>query len=79
MALRSIWPLKEMSARNLLGGKARPAHNVDINANCEPRCLTTLRDSTAFYRDSFTLPASVTLTDSLILVLFRKIINRCLS
>jgi hypothetical protein len=63
MALRSTQPLTEMSTRNLPGGKGRPARRADNRtAICEPivykmwepRRLTTLRVSTACYRDSFT-------------------------
>jgi hypothetical protein len=57
--------LREMSARNLPGGKGRLARKGDnLDAICEPtikktwkpRRLTTLWASTACYRDSFTLP-----------------------
>jgi hypothetical protein len=63
MALWSTQPLTEMSTRNLPGGKERPARRADnLTAICdpivyrawEPQCLTTLRDSTVCYRDSFT-------------------------
>jgi hypothetical protein len=37
MALRSTQPLTEMSTRNLLGGKKRPAYRADnLDAICEP-------------------------------------------
>jgi hypothetical protein len=63
MALQSTRPLTE-NTRNLLGGKGRPSHKADnltaicepiIQKMCRPRRLTTLRASTACYRDSFTL------------------------
>jgi hypothetical protein len=63
MILGSTQPLKEMSARNLPGGKGRPARKADnLTAICEPivykvlepRRLTTLWVSTACHRDSFT-------------------------
>jgi hypothetical protein len=59
----SIQPLTEMSIRNLPGVKERPARKADnLTAICEPilykmwdpRRLTTLWASTAWYRDSFT-------------------------
>jgi hypothetical protein len=63
MALGSTQPLREMSTRNLSGGKGRPACGADnLTDICErigykmwePRRLTTLWASTACYRDSFT-------------------------
>jgi hypothetical protein len=63
MALGSTQPLTEMSARNIPGGKERPAHKADnLTAICEPigyklwepQHLTTLWVSTACYGDSFT-------------------------
>jgi hypothetical protein len=62
MAVGSTQPITEMSARNLPGCKGRPAHNADLTAICEPivykmwepRRLTILWASTAYYRDSFT-------------------------
>jgi hypothetical protein len=37
MALGSTQPLREMSTRNLPGGKKRPAHRADnLAAICEP-------------------------------------------
>jgi hypothetical protein len=37
MALGSTQPLREMSTRNLRGGKGRPAHKADnFTAICEP-------------------------------------------
>jgi hypothetical protein len=63
MVLVLAQPLTEMSTRNLLGGKGRPARKVDkltaiyepiAKKMWEPRRLTTLRASTACYRDSFT-------------------------
>jgi hypothetical protein len=68
MTLGSTQPLTEMNTRNLPGGKGRPEPKADnLTAICEPiickmwepRRLTTLWDSTAWYRDSFiffTLP-----------------------
>jgi hypothetical protein len=67
----ALWPwvrlslLREMSTRNLPGGKGRPARRPKAHnfaAICEPtvykiwksRRLTTLWASTAYYRDSFT-------------------------
>jgi hypothetical protein len=69
MVLGSTQPLIEMSTRNLPGGKGLPAHNADnLAAICEsivlkikePRRLTNLWASTAWYRDSF-LPFLFTL------------------
>jgi hypothetical protein len=62
MALRLTQPLTEMSTRNLIGGKRRPANKADFTVICElivwkiwdPRRLTHLWASTACYRDSFT-------------------------
>jgi hypothetical protein len=63
MALESTQPLTEMSTRNLPGCKGRPARKADyFTAICEPidykilepRRLTTLCASKAYYRDSFT-------------------------
>jgi hypothetical protein len=63
MALGSSQPLTEMSTRNFPGGKMRLERRADTLAAIyelnvcelwEPRRLTTLRDSTACYRDSFT-------------------------
>jgi hypothetical protein len=57
MALRSTQPLTEKSTRNLPGGKGRPARKADILIeSVEPRPLTTLWITSAFYRDTFTLP-----------------------
>jgi hypothetical protein len=50
MALELTQPLAEMSTRKYSGGKARPRHNADLTAICEPtlqimwdpRRLTTL-------------------------------------
>jgi hypothetical protein len=50
MALGSTEPLTEMSTRNLLGGKGLADNLTEM---CEPRRLTTLRASTACYRDRF--------------------------
>jgi hypothetical protein len=36
MALESTQPLKEMSTRNLPGGKGRQARKDDLTATCEP-------------------------------------------
>jgi hypothetical protein len=63
MALGTTQPLREMSTRNVPGGKGRPARKADnLTAICvpivykmwEPRRLTTIWNSTACYRDSFT-------------------------
>jgi hypothetical protein len=64
MAPSSIQLLTEMSTRKLSWGKSgRPERKADnLTAICEPivykmwepRRLTTLRPSTACYRDSFT-------------------------
>jgi hypothetical protein len=63
MALGSTEPLREMSTRNLPGGKGRPARKAgNLTAICESivlenlvrRRLVTLSASTACYRDSFT-------------------------
>jgi hypothetical protein len=61
MSWGSTQPLAEMSSRNLLGGKGRPACEADVTAICEsivekiwePRRLKTLWASTVCYRDSF--------------------------
>jgi hypothetical protein len=61
MVLRSTQPLREMSTRNLPGGKGQPAFMADLSDICEPiiqkmwepRRLTTLWASTVCYRDSF--------------------------
>jgi hypothetical protein len=67
MALGSTQPLKEMSTRNLPGGKGLPARKADnLIAICElivykmwePRRLTILWASRACYRDTFTLDHS---------------------
>jgi hypothetical protein len=64
MALGTIQPLTEMSTRNPLGDKGRPARKADnLTAICEPiawkmwepRRLTTLWASMAYYMDTFTL------------------------
>jgi hypothetical protein len=63
VALGLTQRLREMSIRNLPGGKGRPAREAgSLTATCEPiilkiwepRRLTTLWASTACYRDSFT-------------------------
>jgi hypothetical protein len=63
VALGSTQPLTEMSTSNLLGGKGRPGQKADdLIAICEPifykiwepRRLTVLWASSAYYRDSFT-------------------------
>jgi hypothetical protein len=64
MALGSTHPLIEMSSRNLIGSKGRPAHKAEsLTTTREPivwkmrelRRLTTLWAFTSCYRDSFTL------------------------
>jgi hypothetical protein len=63
MALRFIQRLTKMSTKNIPGDKEPPARKSDnLTAICEPivqkmwdiRRLTTLWDSAACYRDSFT-------------------------
>jgi hypothetical protein len=63
MALGSTQPLREMSTRNVPGGKGRPARKADnltaiyepiVYITWEPRRLTTLWAFTACFRDSFT-------------------------
>jgi hypothetical protein len=63
MTLESTQPPTEMNTRNVPGGKGRPPHKADnFTAICEPivkkiwepRRLTTLLASMAFYKDSFT-------------------------
>jgi hypothetical protein len=63
MALGSTQPLTEMNIRNIPGDKKRWTRKADnLTAICEPIVqkildpprLTTLRASTACYRDSFT-------------------------
>jgi hypothetical protein len=44
MALGSTQPLKEISTRNLPGGKGRPAHNAD---NLTADCLENMGASTS--------------------------------
>jgi hypothetical protein len=65
MALGSTQPLTEMSTRNVLGGKGRPARKADdLTVICEPivvwepRRLTALWASSACYRDRFTFVSS---------------------
>jgi hypothetical protein len=62
MALWSTQSLTEMSTRNVLVGKGRPARKADnlttiykpiVYKMWEPRRLTTLWASTACYRGSF--------------------------
>jgi hypothetical protein len=62
MSLGWTLPLREMSTTNLPSGKGRPTRKADnITAMCEqivykmwqPRRLTTLSASTAYYRDNF--------------------------
>jgi hypothetical protein len=63
MALGLTQPLTEMSTRNLCGSKGSPARKADnlpticesiVYKMWEPRCLTSLWESMACYRDSFT-------------------------
>jgi hypothetical protein len=63
MTPRSTKPLTEMSTRNILWGKGRSARKADnltaicemiVYKMCEPRRVTTLRVSTARYRNTFT-------------------------
>jgi hypothetical protein len=63
VAMGSTQPLTVMSTRNLLGEKGQPESKIyNLTAICEPtvynmlepRRLTNLWDSTAYYRDSFT-------------------------
>jgi hypothetical protein len=77
MALGLTQLLTEMSTRNLLGGKGRPARKAEnFTAICEPivykmwepRRLTTLWTSTACYRDSFTFFFSLTAFHSSIVI-----------
>jgi hypothetical protein len=58
MALGSTQPATEMSTRNIPGGKGRPALKADLIAMCVSRLSRKCGASTAFYRDSFTLPKS---------------------
>jgi hypothetical protein len=71
MALGSTQPLREMSTKNLPGGKGRPVRKANIlTAVCEPiprkwgepRRLTNLWASTVCYRDSFTFIMKETAT-----------------
>jgi hypothetical protein len=64
MALGFTQPLKEMGTSKSFWGKARPARkSANLTAICEPtvytiwdpRHLTTLQDSTAWYKNSFTV------------------------
>jgi hypothetical protein len=69
MDLGSTQLLRDISTRNLSGGKGRPARKADILTAicepivykmCEPRRLTTLWASTACYRASLTfLPMDI--------------------
>jgi hypothetical protein len=70
MALGLTQPLTEMSTRNIPGGEGRTVRKADnLTAICEPivykmwepQHLTTLWVSTARYRDTFTLPYTMTL------------------
>jgi hypothetical protein len=62
-----------MSTRNLPGGKGRLARKADnLTAICEPRRLTTLWVSTAYYRDSFTFIFAVGAGRALTLLLWRE-------
>jgi hypothetical protein len=48
MALRSTYPLTEMSTRNLPGDKMRPWNKADNRkAICEPSCLNNMGASTS--------------------------------
>jgi hypothetical protein len=69
MALGSTQPLTEMSTSNLSGSKGRPARKADnfttarepiVYKMWDPRRRTTLRASTACYRDSFTFTFTFT-------------------
>jgi hypothetical protein len=56
MALRSTQPLTEMSTRNISTGKTQGVRTIDnLTAiyEPEPRRLTNLRASMAYYRDTF--------------------------
>jgi hypothetical protein len=57
MSLRSTQPLTEISTRNRLGGKGRPARKTICESNVwkmwEPRRLTTLLASVARYSDRY--------------------------
>jgi hypothetical protein len=74
-ALRSTQHLIEMSTRNLPGCKGRPVRKVDLTAIYEPiidkiwepRRLTTLWASTAYYRASFAF-SSMGVNSSLIYI-----------
>jgi hypothetical protein len=63
MVLGSIQPLKEMSTRNLCGGKKRPARRADNLASSVCRMSENVGASTSrnskglhgLYRDNFTL------------------------
>jgi hypothetical protein len=62
MVMGSTQPLREMSTRNIPGGKGRPVHKADNLTICEtivykmwePQHLTALWASTACYRETFT-------------------------
>jgi hypothetical protein len=56
MILESTQPLTEMSIRNLPGGKVLPRSVYGLASldNREPQRLTTLWNSTAYCRESFT-------------------------
>jgi hypothetical protein len=58
----ALWPLREVSTRNIPGDKGWPARKAEnLTAICEsavwimwePRRLTNLRVSTTCYRDTF--------------------------
>jgi hypothetical protein len=64
MVLGSTESLTKMSTRDITGGKEWPEREANFTATCEPivwkmwvpRRLINLWVSTAYYRDSFTLP-----------------------
>jgi hypothetical protein len=81
VALGSTQTLTEMSTRNLPGDKGRPARKSDnLTAICEPtvqkmwelRHLTTLRASTAYYRDGFT-SFNILMNTALFIVEFNEV------
>jgi hypothetical protein len=82
--LAALWPLTEMSTRNLSGGKRWPAHKANnltavwepiVWKMMEPRCLRTLLASMACYRDRSTVFFYLTAVSWLIYRFFSSVIR----
>jgi hypothetical protein len=67
MALGSTQPLREMSIRNLPGGKGKPAHRADLTAIYEPIVYTKCRslDVSQPYGPCYTGSFTFSLTNKL--------------